>query len=67
MPGGLSYRQVVNLLHGIAKKTTVHGFNLVEFVPEKDTNGLAALTAVRMVFNMIGALVRSPFFTQRGA
>jgi len=67
MPGGLSYRQVVDLHHGIAKKAAVRGFNLVEFVPEKDINGLAALTAVRMLFNMIGALVRSPFFTQRGA
>ena len=65
MPGGLSYRQVVDLLHGLTKKANVCGFNIVEFVPEKDTNGLAALTAARIVFNMIGALVRSTFFTQR--
>jgi hypothetical protein len=37
---------------------------LVEFVPEKDINGLAALTAARISFNMIGALVRSAFFAQ---
>jgi agmatinase len=65
MPGGLSYLQVVDLLHGLTKKAKVCGFNLVEFVPEKDTDGLAALTAARMVFNMIGALIRSPFFDQR--
>jgi len=65
VPGGLSYRQVVDLLHGLTKKTNVHGFNLVEFVPEKDINGLTALTCARIVFNMIGALVRSTFFTQR--
>ena len=64
MPGGLSYRQVVDLLHGLTKKANVCGFNLVEFAPEKDINGLAALTAVRIIFNMIGALVRSPFFAQ---
>jgi agmatinase len=65
MPGGLSYRQILDLLHGLTKKANVCGFNLVEFVPEKDTGGLAALTAARIVFNMIGALVRSTFFTQR--
>jgi agmatinase len=64
MPGGLSYRQVVDLLHGLTKKANVCGFNLVEFVPEKDINGLAALTAARISFNMIGALVRSAFFAQ---
>ncbi|MEJ2658111.1 MAG: agmatinase [Desulfobacterales bacterium] len=66
MPGGLSYRQIVDLLHGLTKKTNVCGFNLVEFVPEKDPNGLAALTAARIVFNMIGALVRSTFFIKNG-
>jgi len=65
VPGGLSYRQIVDLLHGLTKKANVHGFNLVEFVPEKDINGLTALTAARIVFNMIGALVRSTFFVQR--
>ena len=65
VPGGLSFRQVVDLLHGLVKKANVCGFNLVEFVPEKDINGLTALTAARIVFNMIGALVRSTFFAQR--
>ena len=65
MPGGLTYLQIVDLLHGITKKATVCGFNLVEFVPEKDINGLTALTAARIVFNMIGALARSASFAQR--
>ncbi len=65
MPGGLSYIQVVDLLHRLTKKANVCGFNLVELVPEKDINGLTALTAARIVFNMIGALVRSTFFAQR--
>lgn len=59
LPGGLSYRQVVALVHGLAKKTRVRGFLLVEFVPGKDLGGLGALTASRIVFNMIGALARS--------
>ncbi len=65
VPGGLSYRQVVDLLHGLTKKINVCGFNLVEFAPGIDINGLTALTAVRIVFNMIGALVRSTFFPKR--
>jgi agmatinase len=59
VPGGLSYWQVVDLLHGLTKKANVRGFDLVEFVPERDINGLGALTAARIVFNMIGALARS--------
>ncbi len=65
MPGGLSYPQIVDLLHSLTKKANVCGFNLVEFVPEKDTSGLAALTAARIVFNTVGALVRSTFFDRR--
>lgn len=58
LPGGLSYWQVVDLIHGIAGKADLHGFDLVEFCPEKDMNGLAALTAARIVANVIGVLVR---------
>jgi agmatinase len=58
-PGGLSYRLVVDLIHRLVEKAEVHGFTLVEFVPQKDINGLGALTAARIVFNMIGALARS--------
>lgn len=59
VPGGLSYRLVIDLIHNLAQKVAVRGFNLVEFVPDKDINGLGALTAARIVFNMIGALARS--------
>jgi agmatinase len=65
VPGGLTYRQVLDLIHGLAKKADLHGFDLVEFVPDKDINGLAALTAARIVFNMIGSLVRSKHFAPR--
>jgi agmatinase len=62
VPGGLSYRQVIDLIHGIAKKSAIHGFDIVEYVPAKDLNGIGALTAARIVFNMIGAWVRyKPF------
>ena len=59
LPGGLSYGTVVDLLHGLTKKADLYGFDLVEFVPEKDINGLGALMAARIVFNVVGALARS--------
>jgi arginase family enzyme len=37
-------------MHGLMKKANVFGYNLVEFVPEKDINGLTALTVARIVF-----------------
>ena len=33
---------------------------LIEFVPEKDINGLAALTAARIVFYMVGHAIFLP-------
>jgi agmatinase len=58
-PGGLSFRQVLDLIHGLTKKARVRGFDLVELMPQRDRDGLSALTAARIVFNMIGALVRA--------
>jgi len=61
-PGGLTYHHVTKLLHGLSRKVKVVGFDLVELVPEKDINELSAWTAARIIFNMIGALVRSKHF-----
>lgn len=58
-PGGLSYRQVIDLVHGVAQKARVRGFDLVEMMPEKDRDGLSALSAARIVLNVIGALARA--------
>jgi agmatinase len=57
-PGGLFYGQVVALLRGLAERTRIVGFDLVEFVPERDPGGLAALTAGRVVCNAVGVLAR---------
>ena len=59
VPGGLTYRQVIDLIHGLAQRADLRGFDLVELVPEKDVNGLGALTAARIVWNAIGALARA--------
>jgi agmatinase len=57
-PGGLSYWQTIGILHGIATKTRIAGFDLVEFVPERDVAGLGALTAARIIVNVLGLLAR---------
>jgi agmatinase len=55
-PGGLTYWHVVELIRGVARKTRIAGFDLVEFMPERDSHGLAARTAARLVCNAIAAI-----------
>jgi agmatinase len=57
-PGGLSYWQTIGILRGVAAKARIAGFDLVEFVPERDVAGLGALTAARMIVNVLGLLAR---------
>jgi agmatinase len=58
-PGGLLYWQVLELLAGLAAKCRIMGFDLVEFMPSRDTTGIAALTAARLVCNAIAAIATS--------
>ena len=57
-PGGMSYWQVVNLIHGVARKANIAGFNIIELVPDQDIDGLGALNAGRIVCNAIGTICR---------
>jgi len=59
VPGGLLYWQVLELLGGLAAKCRIVGFDLVEFMPARDTTGLSALTAARLVCNAIAAIAAS--------
>jgi agmatinase len=58
-PGGLTYWQAIGILRGVAAKARIAAFDLVEFVPERDVAGLGALTAARIVANVLGLLARS--------
>jgi len=58
-PGGLLYWHVVDLLAGLAGKCRIVGFDLVEFMPARDTTGISALTAARLVCNAIAAIATS--------
>ncbi|MFM9850492.1 MAG: arginase family protein [Hyphomicrobiaceae bacterium] len=59
VPGGLGYWHVVALFEGLAPRTQIAGFDIVELVPERDIGGLSALTAARLVTLAIGAIDRS--------
>jgi agmatinase len=57
-PGGLTYWQAIGILCGIAAKARIAAFDLVEFVPERDVVGLGALTAARIIINVLGLIAR---------
>ncbi len=59
VPGGLGYWHVVALLEGLAARSRIAGFDIVELVPERDAGGLSALMAGRFVTLAIGAINRS--------
>lgn len=57
-PGGLTYTQVIDLIAGVSKRARIAGFDLVEFFPPADIDGMSALTAARIVVNAIGSIAR---------
>jgi agmatinase len=59
VPGGLLYWQALELFSGLAAKCRIVGFDLVELMPARDTTGISALTAARLVCNAIAAIATS--------
>jgi len=57
-PGGLTYTEVIDLIAGLGKRAEIAGFDLVELYPPADVDCLSALTAARLLVNVIGAIVR---------
>jgi agmatinase len=55
-PGGLDYLTVIDLIHALAARNTIVGVCLVEFAPEVDLHNLGAITAMRIVWNILAAL-----------
>lgn len=58
-PGGLTYWQAVELIHGVADKAELVAFNLVEFMPERDVDQLGALVCARLIANVLGVVARA--------
>ena len=57
-PGGLDYQTTIDLIHALAARNTIVGVCLVEFVPQADLHNVGAITAMRIVWNIIGVLAR---------
>ncbi|RWX78665.1 agmatinase [Neorhizobium lilium] len=57
-PGGLTYTQAIDLIAGLGKRARIAGFDLVELYPQADIDSLSAVTASRLLVNVIGAIVR---------
>lgn len=55
--GGLSTRQVINMLHDL--KGTIVGLDVVEVNPDRDTVGITAAAAVKIIMEVIGKIVAS--------
>jgi agmatinase len=65
VPGGLGYDDVAALFRGLGERGRVAGFNLAEYYPALDVNGITALTAVRLIVNLmagtrIGSRTQAP-------
>ena len=57
-PGGLGYWQCVELIEGAAARGRLGGFAIAELMPERDVDGLGALTAARIVANIVRLVSR---------
>lgn len=57
-PGGLSYTQSIDLIDAVIKQANLVAFDMIEFVPSRDLNGTAAITAARIIANALGCLAR---------
>lgn len=57
-PGGLSYYQASDLIKGAAAKGRLAAMDFVEFMPERDVDGIGALSVARLITTSLGILAR---------
>jgi agmatinase len=56
--GGLSYWQVMELIGAVAEKGRIVAFDMVEFMPERDIDGLGAMVAAQVLAGAVGIIAR---------
>ncbi|HUK07037.1 MAG TPA: agmatinase [Stellaceae bacterium] len=61
-PGGVTYDQMLTLIHGLVRKGRVVGMDIVEIAPSLDVNRITCLTAGRLIVNFIGSAARAGYF-----
>jgi agmatinase len=63
--GGLTFREASDLLRGVARKGKIVGYDIVEVVPSLDPHGLTSRCVARLTMNLMGEIVRQPWFGDR--
>jgi agmatinase len=58
-PGGLGFWHAFELIAGVTQRARIAAFDLVEFMPARDISDLGALTAGRILADVIGLLARA--------
>ncbi len=61
--GGLSYWQALGLIECAAARGRIAGFDLVEFMPERDIDGMGAMLAAQLLAAVMGIVARQPAMT----
>jgi agmatinase len=56
--GGLHYWQVLELVGAVAEKARIAGFDMVEFMPERDVDGLGGTLAAQLLAAVMGIIAR---------
>jgi agmatinase len=56
--GGLGYWQVLELIAGVAEKARIAGFDMVEFMPDRDVDGQGAVVAAQLLAAVMGIIAR---------
>jgi len=54
--GGLTYREAFGLIRAVAGRARIAGMDLVEFMPERDQDGIGARTAAQLLTSVIGLI-----------
>lgn len=58
--GGLSYQQMLDVIQGVAARTSIIAADFVEFVPERDIQSRGAQAIARLACNVINAIALQP-------
>ena len=62
-PGGVTFVQMRQLIHGLVNKGRVVGMDIVEIQPSKDNaSNVTCVTAGRSIVNLIGASIKAGYF-----
>jgi agmatinase len=66
-PGGFSYYQMVDLVKGAAARGRIAAVDVVEFMPERDVDGIGALNVSRLIASVMGIVARQRGVSSTGA